>query len=752
MSRKLTELFSAVNVRRAFLALDAFIDSSLYDSGQRAKKAYAAFSAFMDRFYVSGFVKLCVEAACESLNIGVVAAVAALALALPAFQETASSDWLKREDLAVTFLDRYGNEVGRRGIRHDDSIPLEQLPDHFIKAVLATEDRRFFSHFGIDIVGTFRALTVDAAASGVRQGGSSLTQQLAKNLFLTNERSLERKIKEAWLALWLEHHLAKKEILKLYLDRAYMGGGAFGVEAAAQYYFGKSARDINLAEAAMLAGLFKAPTKYSPTVNLPAARARANDVLSNLVDAGFMTEGQVYAARLNPATPVDHNSESSPDWYLDFAYDEVKKLADNGKLGNDRVLTVRTGLDPAVQNRAESVIEDMLRNRAPAYNAHQAATIVAETNGLLRAVVGGRDYGESQFNRAIDAERQPGSSFKIFVYLTALLTGKYHGDSPIDASPICIGDYCVHNFGGESGGVMSINQALAQSFNTAAIRMAVKIGEFYWPKNKPYHLGRIAELGRKKVVETARAMGVTTPLTDTVSLPIGADEVKMIDMVAANAVLANGGKRATPFAAIEIRNSAGKVIYTHDANGAPPIQVIPADKAGEMNRIMTHVVTDGTGRAAQIPGLAISGKTGTTNNSTNVWFNGFTGNLVCSVWFGNDDNAPMGNLVGGILPAHTWHDIMIYAHQGLDIKPPYGVPPAPKAAEIAAAGEAGPNSAADVKRQQGLSPRATQIIDEIGDLARQDRSRSASLPGPDLASARSQASDDAVLKAGAASQ
>jgi penicillin-binding protein 1A len=731
----------AVAFRRATLALDAFIDSSLYDAGQRAKRAYVGFSAFMDRFYVSGFVKLCVETACESLNIGVVVSLVALALALPAFEETASSDWLKREDLAVTFLDRYGVEVGRRGIKHDDSIPLEQLPDHFIKAVLATEDRRFFSHFGIDVIGTLRALTVDAQASGVRQGGSSLTQQLAKNLFLTNERSIERKIKEAWLALWLEHHLTKKEILKLYLDRAYMGGGAFGVEAAAQYYFGKSARDINLAESAMLAGLFKAPTKFSPNVNLPAARARANDVLSNLVDAGFMTEGQVYAARLNPATPIDHNTGASPDWYLDFAYDEVKRLADEGKLGNDRVLTVRTGLDQGVQNRADGVIEDMLRNRAPAYNAHQAATIVAETNGLLRAVVGGRDYGASQFNRAIDAERQPGSSFKIFVYLTALLTGKYHGDSEVDASPICIGDYCVHNFGGESGGVMKLWYALAQSFNTAAIRMSVKIGEFYWPKNKPYHLARIAALGRSKIVETARAMGVTTPLNDTVSLPIGADEVKMIDMIAANAVLANGGKRATPYAAIEIRNSAGKVIYTHDANGPAPVQVVPADKVAEMNRIMTHVVTEGTGRAAQIPGLAISGKTGTTNASTNVWFNGFTGNLVGSVWFGNDDNASMGNLQGGILPAQTWHDIMIYAHQGLDIKPPYGVPAPTAKPELVAAGAASPG---DFKpREQGLPPRAAQIINEIGDLAREDSGRSASLEAPEVAGARSAANEKA---------
>ena len=242
-----------------------------------------------------------------------------------------------------------------------------------------------------------------------------------------------------------------------------MGGGAFGVQAAAQTYFGKSARDINLAEAAMLAGLFKAPTKYSPFVNLPAARARANDVLSNLVDAGFMTEGQVYAARRNPATPVDQTAHDSPDWYLDFAYSEVKALAEAGKLGDERTVTVRTGLDGALQTKAETVIETMLRDKAPAYHAHQAAAVIATTDGLVRAMVGGRDYGASQFNRATDAARQPGSSFKIFVYMTALLTGKYHADTPIDASSICIGDYCVHNYHGESGGVMPLYKALAES-------------------------------------------------------------------------------------------------------------------------------------------------------------------------------------------------------------------------------------------------------------------------------------------------
>ena len=313
MARQSRTPFFIRAIGRGFLALDAFVDSSLYNARRGAIASYAAYSAFLDRFHVSGVGKFAVEMACEGLTIGLAGLVFALALALPAIRETADGDWLKREDLAITFLDRYGSEVGRRGIKHDDSIPFEQLPDHFIKAVLATEDRRFFNHFGIDVVGTLRALTVNARASNVVQGGSSITQQLAKNLFLTNERSISRKINEAYLALWLEHHLTKKEILKLYLDRAYMGGGAFGVQAAAQFYFGKSARDINLAESAMLAGLFKAPTKYSPNVNLPAARARANDVLSNLVDAGFMTEGQVYAARRNPATPVDHSARGSPD-------------------------------------------------------------------------------------------------------------------------------------------------------------------------------------------------------------------------------------------------------------------------------------------------------------------------------------------------------------------------------------------------------------------------------------------------------
>ena len=732
MRKRIAEATAATS--RVLLALDAFIDSTMYAAGRRAIRVLEAIDEASDRLHLSGAPRVAVELACETLTLGLAGLLVALSLALPAFRETADGDRLARSDLAVTFQDRYGVEVGKRGANRDEAVPFEDLPDYFVKAVIATEDRRFFNHFGIDVIGTFRALTVDARASGVVQGGSSITQQLAKNIFLSNERSIQRKIKEAYLALWLEFHLTKKEILKLYLDRAYMGAGAFGVEAAAETYFGKSARDIDLAEAAMLAGLFKAPTKFSPLVDLSAARARANDVLSNLVDAGFMTEGQVYAARRNPATPVDRPPHESPDWYLDFAYSEVKALAAIGKLGSDRTLTVRTGLDSALQVKAEETIETMLRDKAPAYRAHQAAAVVATTDGLVRAMVGGRDYGASQFNRATDAERQPGSSFKIFVYMTALLTGKFHGVTPIDASSVCIGDYCVHNYHGESAGILPLYRALAESLNTAAIRMSVKIGEVYWPSKQPYHLARIAALGRSKIVETARAMGVTTPLVDTVSLPVGADEVKMIDMIAANATLASGGVRMTPYAAVEVRNASGKLVYSHAADSGEPARVLPAEKVAEMNEIMTHVVTEGTGRAAQIPGLVISGKTGTTNNSTNAWFNAFTGNLVGSVWFGNDDNAPMENLTGGILPAMTWREIMVFAHRGLEPKPPFGVaPPAVQngpAAQVPAKATPGVGAAPP---SLALSPAATRAILEIREMARTALSRlPVSIgPGPD---------------------
>ncbi|MGY4607742.1 membrane peptidoglycan carboxypeptidase [Bradyrhizobium sp. USDA 4474] len=433
-------------IRNFFLDLDARIDSSLFSSAKGIRELYERYSTFMDRFYVGRWKRwVFIEPLSEAATIGLGGMVLMLILAIPAFRETADEDWLKKSDLAVTFLDRYGNPIGSRGIKHNDSIPLEDFPDVLIKATLATEDRRFYEHFGIDIAGTARALVTNAQAGGVRQGGSSITQQLAKNLFLSNERTIERKINEAFLAVWLEWRLTKNEILKLYLDRAYMGGGTFGVDGAAHFYFNKSARDVTLAEAAMLAGLFKAPTKYAPHINLPAARARANVVLDNLVDAGFMTEGQVFGARRNPAFAVDRRDEASPNYYLDYAFDEMRKLVDTfPKSYTERVFVVRLAIDTNVQKAAEDAIENQLRQFGRDYHATQAATVVSDLDGGIRAMVGGRDYGASQFNRAVDAYRQPGSSFKPYVYTTALLNG-FTPNSVVVDGPVCIGNWCPQN-------------------------------------------------------------------------------------------------------------------------------------------------------------------------------------------------------------------------------------------------------------------------------------------------------------------
>ncbi len=704
---------------RLMLAFDALVNSSIHDAWQSLRRRYDGFAAFMDRFSVRRGGWLAVEIACEGLTLGLGGAVVMLGLAIPAFRETSDDNWLKKQDLAVVFLDRYGAEAGRRGIKHDDSVPLEQLPDYLIQAALATEDRRFFDHFGIDPIGTLRAFTVNARSTGVVQGGSSITQQLAKNLFLTNERTLERKIREAFLALWLETRLSKREILKLYLDRAYMGGGAFGVQAASEFYFGKSVRDISLAEAAMLAGLFKAPTKYAPHINLPAARARASDVLSNMVDAGFVTEGQVYAARRNPATSVDRKRESSPDWYLDWAYEEIKRLADQNKLGNDRVLTVRTALDVNLQRRSEAAVEDALRQHGKQFHASQGAAVVLEPNGAVRAIVGGRDYGQSQFNRATDAARQPGSSFKPFVYLTAVMTGKFNAKSTVNGSGLCIGNWCPNNYGGASAGQLPMVNALQKSLNTVAVWLSIKIGENYWPRGESYHLGRIAQLGRAKIVETARLMGVVnTPLTDTVSLPLGAGEVKMIDMAAANAVFANGGKKAAPFAAVEVRNSRGDVIYRRDRDGPAYDQVIPADKIAIMNNMLKEVVTGGTARAAQLEGVVAAGKTGTTNAYRDAWFNGFTGNYVGTVWFGNDDDSSMNNMTGGTLPARTWHEIMAYAHQGIELKNPYGITDTPPPAAVASGAPGKSGDLGSPQRPATLSRRSAETLGGIEEMMR----------------------------------
>jgi penicillin-binding protein 1A len=657
-----------------FIEIDAWVDSALFRAGRFIAARAEGFSNFMRRFRVTGLTRAVFEVLGDGLTLGTGGLLVVLTLGLPAFEAT-RTDWRSQGDYSVTFLDRYGNEIGKRGIRRSESVPLEEMPDHFIKAVLATEDRRFFEHFGIDILGTVRALVDDLRANAVVQGGSSISQQLAKNVFLSNERTIERKIKEAYLAIWLEANLSKQEILKLYLDRAYMGGGNFGVEAASQFYFGKSIKDVNLAEAAMLAGLFKAPEKYAPHVNLPAARQRANQVLTNLVDAGFMTEGQVIGARRHPAdVVVQATASASPDYFLDWAFDQVRQLN-----LPDHVLTVRATVDMPLQHVVDESIEAMLRQYGTDYRVTQSAAVVMETDGAVRAMTGGRDYGDSQFNRATDSFRQPGSSFKPIVYTTAMMNG-FTPESIVEDGPICIGDWCPHNFTPGYRGRITITTAIINSINTVAVRLAQAVG-------------------RDKIVDLAHKMGINNELRITRSLPLGTSEVSPIDMAGVYGVFASGGYKTPPFAFTQIIGSTGAVLYDRKRDAPPRERVLEDDIVAEMNGMLSQVPERGTGVAAKLAGIRTAGKTGTTSGFRDAWFDGFTGNYVGIIWYGNDNFIPTRRMTGGTLPAMTWHRFMQFAHTGIELKPiPFVEPEKPQAAvakaEAAKAGAATPDAAA----------------------------------------------------------
>jgi penicillin-binding protein 1A len=706
-------------VDKSLLDLDARVDSAVFSSAAWARELFERFSAFMDRFHVSGWRRwLLVEPLSEGATWGTVGLLLMLALAVPAFRETSDDDWLKKSELAVSFLDRYGNPVGSRGIKHNDSIPLEEFPDHLIKAVLATEDRRFYEHFGIDVPGTFRAVLINTRAGGVVQGGSSLSQQLAKNLFLSNERTLERKVKEAFLALWLEVRLTKNEILKLYLDRAYLGGGTFGVDGAAHYYFNKSARDLTLSEAAMLAGLFKAPTRYAPHVNLPAARARANTVLDNLVESGLMTEGQVFGARRNPATAVDRRDENAPNYYLDWAFDEMKKLVDTfPKSQTERVFVVRTALDVTLQRQAEAAVESSLRQYGQEYKARQAAAVVMDLDGAVRVMVGGRDYGTSQFNRATDALRQPGSSFKPYVYATALAAGIIKPTSTVVDQPICLGNWCPQNYTRAYAGSISVTTAIVRSINTIPVRLSVNLGAT--PKE-----------GRAKIIQMAKKMGLRTALPDSSSLPIGAAEVTVLDHTAGYTAFPNLGKASTPHAILEVRTGAGEVVWRFDRDGKQPAQVFRPQVALDMNLMLNKAVEEGTGKRAILEGIKVAGKTGTTNAYRDAWFVGYTGNFVGGVWFGNDDYSPTNRMTGGSLPAQTWRQIMDYAHQGIETKPLPGVAPGPTPPPPQVAAAAATPKTADIPpRPATLTKRGADVLVRVEQLM-EAASRALAPPSP----------------------
>jgi len=638
-------------------ALDSWIDSSLYGIWARYQDWWSGYSNFINRFRVTGFRRIVAEFFSEAATLGAGGLLAVLTLALPSLEPTNDPSWRTAAQYSVTFLDRNGTEIGKRGILYSDAVPLDEIPDNLIKATLATEDRRFFDHFGIDVIGTFRALVANVQASDVVQGGSSLTQQLAKNLFLSSERSFTRKLKEAFIALWLEARLTKKEILKMYLDRSYMGGGTFGVEAASQFYFGKSVREINLAEAALLAGLYKAPTKFAPHANPVESKARANQVLTNMVEAGYMTEGQVHGARLNPAKVIDNTDTYSPNYFLDWAFEEVQRLT-QGKAEYN--LVARTTVDIGLQKAAEQAVETTLDQNSKAMHVGQAALVSMDIDGAVRAMVGGRDYGDSQFNRATKALRQPGSSFKSYVYLTALERGA-RPNQIVSDSPVSCGNWSPNNYSGGYRGRMTLTTALALSINTIAVKLSF-------------------DYGRDQVLDTLKKIGLDR-VKKTCSMALGDQGITVLEHTSGYATFASGGKRVQGYAITELRNSQDEVVYSRQTDEPPAKQVFDRATVETLNEMLSHVITEGTGRAATLDFTSVAGKTGTSSDYRDAWFLGYTGQYVTGVWFGNDSFTSMNKVTGGSLPARTWNAYMTAAHTSYNIPQIPGVPLHPKQIE-----------------------------------------------------------------------
>jgi penicillin-binding protein 1A len=520
---------------------------------------------------------------------------------------------------SLTLQDRSGRVIATYGDLVGEPLRLNQFPPALPAAVIAVEDRRFYHHPGIDPVGMARALWVNLTAGRVVQGGSTLTQQVAKTLFLTNARTIGRKVQELFLTLWLERHFTKNEILEIYLNRVYLGSGAWGMDAAARIYFGISARRLTLAQAAVLAGLPRAPSRFNPRVNPQAAIARAREVLNAMVENGTITAAQAQAAAAQIAFPPN---PSSPGWFADWIAEKSETL-----LAPDTDATLRTTLDARDQAVAETRLNALLAGPGAAQGATQGAVVILDAaSGAVRAMVGGRNYHDSPYNRAVLARRQPGSAFKPFVWLTALENGMTPDDTILDA-PISIGNWHPSNFERRYAGEVTLEEALAQSINTASVRLLLKSG------------------GPRAVAATAARLGIADKLPNNASLALGTGEVGLLELTAAYAPFFNGGNRVTPFGLPQMEK--------------PPTVVITPEEANMMARMLAAVVNRGTGRAAAIPGRMVAGKTGTTQDSRDAWFIGFVHNELIGVWFGNDDNQPMKNVMGGSLPARLFHDIAL---------------------------------------------------------------------------------------------
>ena len=536
---------------------------------------------------------------------------------------------------SLSLQDREGRVIATFGDVVGEPLRLSDLPAYLPAAAVAVEDRRFWQHPGIDPVGLVRAAWINLTAGRVVQGGSTITQQVAKTLFLSNARTLRRKAQELMLTLWLERHFTKKQILEIWLNRVYLGSGAWGVDAAARIYFGVSARRVSLWQAAMLAGLPRAPSRFNPRADPEAAIARTKQVLAAMVEAGAITAAQAQAAASAIALPA--SPPLSPGWFADWAADRAGALVPEGA---DAVL--RTTLDARLQAAAEARLVSLLDGPGAAAGVSQGAVVAldAET-GAVRAMVGGRDYRQSPFNRAVLARRQAGSTFKPFVWLAALEKGATPEDTVLDA-PIRVGNYSPADFERRYLGPITVEEALAQSINTAAVRLEMQAG------------------GPRAVIAAARVLGITGTLPNDASLALGTGDVGLLEMTGAYAAFCNGGRRVAPYAIESARLDGRDEPATH----AAPAQAIEAEDAAMMRRMLAAVVARGTGRAAAVPGREVVGKTGTTQDYRDAWFIGCVsppgeaaGGTVVGVWLGNDDNTPMKSVQGGGLPAKLFHDI-----------------------------------------------------------------------------------------------
>ncbi|MFO0998020.1 MAG: penicillin-binding protein 1A [Alphaproteobacteria bacterium] len=543
---------------------------------------------------------------------------------------------------SITILGADGRVLMSYGDLYGEPVELRQLPDFLPKAVLATEDRRFYEHGGLDPVGILRAFVANVRAGKVVQGGSTISQQLAKNLFLNPDRTMRRKVQETLLALWLEQRYNKDQILTIYLNRVYFGAGTYGVEAAAQRYFGKPARSLSLYESAMLAGLLKAPSRFSPARDGDLASRRAEQVLANMVDAEFITGRQAESAKAAKTKFAMALSGQGGRYFGDWIIDQVTNFIGYP----DRDLVVVTTLMPRLQKQAEAKLEAILASQGANAGVSQAALVSMAPDGAIRAMVGGRDYGESQFNRATQALRQPGSSFKAFVYLAGLEAGLEPNETLVDA-PITVEGWSPRNFDNRYRGDVTTREAVAQSLNSVAVRVAERAG-------------------RDNVIRVARRLGITADLRPSPSLALGTSEVTLLEMTQAYAAFANGGEGVWAYGIQEIRDTSGQVLYRRSGNG--PGRVIAPDTLENMQELLTAVVTDGTGRGATI-GRPAAGKTGTSQDHRDAWFIGFTAELVTGVWLGNDDGTPMRAITGGQLPARIWHDYMMAALEGIPPQP-----------------------------------------------------------------------------------